>query len=272
MAKIMLNGVDYSAPTSGEEFNGEVKELKVAKVSSPLIPSNSNTYDVGAELNKWNNVYAKTVHGAIDTQEITNENNPGISINKMLSIAGNTSPRTDNTYTLGESSGRWKQLYANTSTISTSDRNLKDNIEDLKLNDKWLEFFMMLQPKSYIFKNGNSGRTHVGFVAQDVEYAMEKCGLSSFDFAGFCKDQKMERVTEIQEIPHSANEETGREAWVEEKKFEVEKPVFDDDGKPVYIYSLRYEEFIALNTMIIQKQQNKINDLESRISIIESMI
>ena len=75
---------------------------------------------------------------------------------------------------------------------------------------------MLLQPKSYLFKDGESGRTHVGFISQDVEEAMSICGLTSLEFAGFCKDQKTERIE---------NEEGNME----------EKPVFDDEGNPVYL-------------------------------------
>lgn len=109
---------------------------------------------------------------------------------------------------------------------------------------------MMLQPKSYLFKNGSSGRTHVGFISQDVEEAMNICGLSSLEFAGFCKDQKIERIED-------------EEGTIEEN------PVFDDQGNPVYIYSLRYEEFIALNAMMIQKLCDKNENLENRLTILE---
>lgn len=50
---------------------------------------------------------------------------------------------------------------------------------------------MKLQPVSFLFKDGTSGRTHIGFIAQDVEQAMSECGLTDLDFAGFCKDQKL---------------------------------------------------------------------------------
>jgi len=43
------------------------------------------------------------------------------------------------------------------------------------------------------------------------------------------------------------------------------------DGKTHFdkLYSLRYEEFIALNTMMIQKLQGKINDLERQLAEIK---
>ena len=145
----------------------------------------------------------------------------------------------NNTLNLGFSDYRWKEIWCTTSLNTTSDKNLKKNIKSLSADDRYCKFFLLLQPKSYLFKDGESGRTHIGFISQDVEEAMSICGLSSLEFAGFCKDQKIERIE-------------SEDGTIEES------PVFDDEGNPVYIYSLRYEEFIALNTMMIQKICKKI--------------
>jgi hypothetical protein len=55
--------------------------------------------------------------------------------------------------------------------------------------------------------------------------------------------------------------------------------VVDADGNPEYTYSLRYEEFIALNTHMIQKLRTEntvlkftIADLEKRLSKLEQTI
>lgn len=63
-------------------------------------------------------------------------------------------------------------------------------------------------------------------------------------FAGFCKDQKTENG----------------------------EPVFDDEGNPVYEYSLRYEEFIALIVMAVQHQQEKIENMVNQIDSIRDQI
>ena len=186
-------------------------------------------------------------------------------VNRMLELRGyngisfqsyirsNICPTNANTYTLGTSYYRWKEIWCSTSLNTSSDRNLKKNISDLSSDDRYMRFFMLLQPKSYLFKDGSSGRTHVGFISQDVEEAMNICELSSLEFAGFCRDPKIERI----EIDESTIEET---------------PVLDDGGNPVYIYSLRYEEFIALNTMMVQKLYEKNENLENRLTILEKKI
>lgn len=179
-------------------------------------------------------------------------------------IKSDICPVSGGTFTLGKSNDRWKEIWCSTSLNTSSDRNLKKNISDLSSDSRYIEFFMLLQPKSYLFKDGESGRTHVGFISQDVEEAMAECGLSSLEFAGFCKDQKIE----VEEIVHPADEEAGEEEWIERK----EHPVFDGDGNPVYEYSLRYEEFIALNTMMIQSQQEEISKIKEMLSDIKYKI
>lgn len=69
-------------------------------------------------------------------------------------------------------------------TVITSDRNLKEDIrEDL---DAYLNLFNKLQPVSFRLKNRD--RRHLGFIAQDVEAAMEASGIESADFAALVKD------------------------------------------------------------------------------------
>ena len=47
--------------------------------------------------------------------------------------------------------------------------------------------------------------------------------------------------------------------------FPLKNPGDDTDVKYDELYSLRYEEFIALNTYMIKKLQDKISVLENRI-------
>lgn len=168
--------------------------------------------------------------------------------NRAMTITNDNHVRTyesngvgmNGTISLGSGNYRFSQLYVTSSSISTSDKNYKDDIKSL--TDKHLQFFMKLQPVSFLFKDGTSGRTHIGFIAQDVEQAMSECGLTDLDFAGFCKDQKIDSKLVDGE--------------------EVNEPILDDNGNPEYIYSLRYEEFIALNTYAIQKLWNRVETLE----------
>jgi hypothetical protein len=136
-----------------------------------------------------------------------------------------------------------KQLFA--ATISTSDRNCKKDIKEL--DDRYLNLFLQLIPVSFQFINGESGRTHIGFIAHDVENAMIQCGLTALDFAGFCKDIKVK-------------------CTLNENGEEVEEPVLNKNGDPEYIYSLRYEEFISIITFAVQNLWKKVGDIELKLT------
>ena len=129
---------------------------------------------------------------------------------------------------LGLSEYKWNQLYAANGTISTSDARVKQNIE--RMGGEQEEFFNKLNPVTFEFTNGTSGRTHYGFISQDVEDALYSMGLTGNDFAGFCKDSHV-----------------------------------DENGEIAYDYSLRYSEFIALNTYMIQKLQHENEQLKYEV-------
>ena len=118
--------------------------------------------------------------------------------------------------------------------------------------DKYEELFFKLQPRLFKFKDGTSGRIHIGAIAQEVEEALKDVGLSDTEFAGFVRQEK----------EYVVNKETGE--------------ITQEEG---YDYYLRYEEFVMLLCHMLQKlyaekeeQDNKISDLESRIVALESKL
>jgi len=66
---------------------------------------------------------------------------------------------------LGDATKRWAEVYATNGTINTSDRNSKKDIAPIK---NALNFVRKLQPVQYKWKENSHGRTHTGFIAQDV--------------------------------------------------------------------------------------------------------
>lgn len=142
---------------------------------------------------------------------------------------------------LGTPNHKWGTVYAVNGAISTSDKNAKTAIKEI--DDKYVDFFMRLKPVSYRLKGGK--RTHVGFISQDVEEAMKAVGLTDLDFAGFCRDAKTQRVAKKRKV--KVINEAGEEV--------VESVTYYEDAivPNEYIYSLRYDEFIALNTAVIQR-------------------
>lgn len=81
--------------------------------------------------------------------------------------------------------GTW---YGTSNQAITSDRKLKHSIEPLSSLPQYTDVFDKLNPVRYKYNDGESGRFHTGFIAQDVETAVYESGLSGDDFAGFLKD------------------------------------------------------------------------------------
>lgn len=181
----------------------------------------------------------------------------GVRDNKYWTL----DPDTNEVMQLGSPSHLWEQVYAKNSSISSSDRNKKKDIEPI--DERLKGFFRKLKPVSFQFINGTSGRTHTGFIAQDVEEAMNEAGLTAQDFAGFCKDQKMEQVQKV-ELVDVPNSETGEIEQVE-NTYTEDQPV---EGE--YVYGLRYEEFIALNTAMIQELMDRVKTLEAAVLALQA--
>lgn len=71
------------------------------------------------------------------------------------------------------------------STISvSSDARMKNHIADLPSKSENL--FDYLDGKSFFYNGDTSTAKNYGFIAQDVLSALQKCGLTTDDFAGFC--------------------------------------------------------------------------------------
>ena len=177
-----------------------------------------------------------TIH---DTRGYTDRS---IDILNGISVAS-IQPTTDSEVALSTSpSKRWKFVYAqymyvSSGTAVTSDRNLKNTINDLDAEIS-KEFIMGLKPSSYKYNESESDRTHFGLIAQDVEETLKEIGLTTKDFAGLV----------------------------------IENEKSEDGKEENKTYALRYEEFIAPLIKVVQMQQKTIENLEERLSKLENQI
>ena len=140
------------------------------------------------------------------------------SCNASTSDGGVAFVGNDNYIRFASGQANLTGTWTSDSAISvTSDANKKHDIKDI--TDAYSLIFDNLKPRLYKYNDGTSDRIHVGFIAQEVEEAILASGLTTQDFAAFVRA----------EVP---NVETGETETV---------------------CLLRYEEFIALNTLEIQK-------------------
>lgn len=139
----------------------------------------------------------------------------------FIDCRGDFAPNADNRYNLGAPNFVWSAIYCSTNELNGSDRNIKNSIEALPA--KYVRMFELVEPKRYKLNSGTSGRFHTGFIAQEVEAAMQKCGITSQEFAG----------------------------WAAAKR---------KDGSETYF--LRYSEFIPVLWAKVREQEERLKRLE----------
>ena len=103
---------------------------------------------------------------------------------------GNFYPNQGGMYSCGVGWSPWSDIYANNSMIQTSDREAKEDI--VYGLTRYDALFDTLRPVSFRFRDGTSGRTHLGLISQDVEAALEAAGLTDAEFAGFVRSAEPE--------------------------------------------------------------------------------
>ena len=140
-------------------------------------------------------------------------------------------PDTDNTHNLGVASFRWKQLYAGTTTIATSDEREKQNIEAIpdEVLDAWgeVEFYQFKFKDAVAEKGEENARYHTGLIAQRIESVFTAHGLDAHKYGLLCYDE-----------------------W--------------EDGNR---YALRYEECLTMETAY---QRRRADRIEARLAALEA--
>ena len=152
-----------------------------------------------------------------------------------------------NPFKTGHSVNGWK---------TTSDERVKKDFVSLDDDPRFEAFFYLLNPTEYKLKSDKDGIVRVGFGAQTVKAAMDAAGIAENEFRGFSHE------------------------YVDMSQFETEeerRQFLERNCGNADTYSLSYQEFIALNTHMIQKQHEDIEKLkqenlalQNRLLILES--
>lgn len=169
---------------------------QVALSGQEVTPGSNGNYSLGTSSKHFKDAYIDTVNATnLKSSYMTGawSYNLGASGTEYLSwsTSGTILPRDTNAVSIGSSSKQLnlvyaKQFYQNGTAISTSDKRKKKTIKDI--GKKYVEFFKKLRPVSFLFKDGESGRTHTGFIAQEVEEAAGEAGIDNKDLAFLCID------------------------------------------------------------------------------------
>ena len=103
---------------------------------------------------------------------------------------GATNVVTDNVMDIGHSSYRFQDIYASNGTIQTSDRNEKQDIEELSEAEQRVAvackgLLRKFRWKSSVEEKGDDARIHFGIIAQDLQDAFTAEGLDAGRYGMF---------------------------------------------------------------------------------------
>ena len=177
-------------------------------------------------------------------------------------------PATDNTYSLGNSSYRYTQVYAASGSINTSDANEKQSIEaypDAVL-DAWGEVeFRQFLFKDAVEKKGDAARIHSGVIAQQVVEAFKKHGVEATKYGLLCYDEwddEYENV-EVEDSP-AVLDADGNEVTPAQTHRE-QRCVVEAGSR----YGIRYSEALCLEAAY---QRRRAERIEQRLANLEALM
>ena len=195
---------------------------------------------------------------------------------------------------LGSGTYRWGQIYSTNSSISTSDRNTKQDINDIteserKVATKITDLFKTFRFKDDVSKKGDDARLHNGVIAQDLIEAFKSEGLDAHRYGLFCYDEKW-TVDGEHELTETVYEKDGISEYMNEAGEVVKYTVEDEGVKTVKrglgiivekdrpgavfhsgFYSIRYEELLCFVVAgELQNERLKYKELEARILALEN--
>ncbi len=111
----------------------------------------------------------------------------------------------DNAVDAGHPSYRFDDIYATNSTIQTSDKNEKQDIEELSDAEKRVAVVAKGLMRKYRWKDkvaekGDKARIHFGIIAQDLQDAFKAEGLDANKYAMFCSNTWWEKEITVDAV------------------------------------------------------------------------
>ena len=234
-ANTIATSVIYPTDSSTELFLGDYLNIndlqKNVTIDGKTIYLNGDSVLVN---NKAVSVEGHT-HSSVDRAEKCGSSSYYVKVSSNNNfIPSNTSMEcgtTSNPFNVGYSSNGWNK---------TSDKRLKKDFVLLNADRRFEDMFYLIEPTYYRLKRDDK-IGHVGFIAQNIEQAMHQCNIREDEFYGFHHEyaDMSEFDTHDQYVEFLNRNEGNNDT-----------------------YTLCYEEFIALNTHMIQKQHAEIEELK----------
>jgi len=180
------SNVEISKLTAKSGSYTRTLTMTASSTGATILPSSNNAFTLGSSTAMFSEIFATKFTGDLSGKILDG------SYNLAWDASHNLIPSTTNYLSLGTSSRQYKNVYGQNlyvnGTAVTSDKSLKEDIKELE--EKHLAFFRCLRPVQFKYKDGESGRTHTGFIAQEVEDAIHEAGMTSQDMAVVVTDSE----------------------------------------------------------------------------------
>jgi hypothetical protein len=207
--------------------------------------------------------------GTYEHLQIGGRSTSTVANQSYITSYSNFLPGDDNYYNIGQSGKRWRQIWAGTGTIQTSDATQKFQIEQSPLG---LDFINKLQPVSYKFISGSA-------ITEPIEEyikTVKEPAILNPDGT----------VMQEEVVEYKKNEQKPKVEWVpgvrkhygliaqDVKKTLDEMGISTNDFAGYIVgnlennsdLGLRYDEFISPMIKAIQELSQKVSQLEAQIS------
>lgn len=205
-------------------------EVLTATLNAYVKTSALSNYVTNTALTSQLANYSRTTHFHTEIHNAS-YTQYGVDVAKLYNGTPCLSPTNNGVMVNGNPSYKWDVVYAVSGTINTSDEKLKNSIK--KIPEKLKQLILNIEPITFKYNNGTSGRLHAGIGARKTERIMKKLGIDLTEFAGIVKF-------------HPVNKK-GKEL----KRYE---------------YGARMDEFIAPMIGVIQDHEKELNILSKTIT------
>lgn len=242
--------------------------------SLAFLDSNAGQYYGKPILNLYPSSSASICIGVPPTKFITFGDSDG----KAYAFIGDsgTSPGADNEFNLGAPSYRWKNVYAASGSISTSDAREKQAIQQCPdgVLDAWgdVEFRQFAFNEAVTKKGADAARLHSGVIAQQVIKAFADRGLDATRYGLLCFDRWPDGYDEVEIVDApAALDADGNE--VAPAQTHMEKRLVTKAGER---YGIRYSEALCIEAAYqrrrAQRLEESVSALETRLAAVETLM
>jgi hypothetical protein len=194
----LLVGTTNSIPGAGNTAVGASiyndGRIFLSKSANTVASFNRNTSDGAiAEFRKDGTAVGGIGSAASGGQIYIAGSDTGLAFDSgsdLIFPCNSSGSERDNVVDLGYSGGRFDDIFATNGTIQTSDRNEKQDIEELNEAEQRVAVAAKGLMRKFrwidsVAEKGDNARTHFGIIAQDLQDAFTAEGLDAGDYAMF---------------------------------------------------------------------------------------